>query len=495
VRLSLPSATLSAVLVHLAAASWADTQWLDDVRVSNQRPGTDRIVLDANKDNSALYVHVSGNQVGEHVGWLRSIDNGATWQNLLDATWTVADKAIGAAYGFGTLVQVWEHSNNVLYRTIDATTGAALFNGIIVNEAPRIAKEIIVDSNAETGPAGDENFIACAKLLDPGTNEVTLKVYRSTNHGSTWGNFATLDSGPPGDPNYIGDVHMAFSFAGFPFFHVVYVRSGRIWHVRTTNAGVSWSAPAMTPVGVTNDSEVSLAAFGVSVIAVGQVGAGPGYQVVYCNTTDAGVTWSASKLLDDVELGARLPSATCREGLNQIVYRKSDGHLAYRFTASFNPNPGNWSAEQYATQGTTDLPAFLCGLPAGTAAVAYVRPDDNGYPYFASKAGAPITAVPGLPPVPVALLAVFPSPASGPVRVLYSMTEASPGPGVNPTGSVIDMSGRVIAPLTAWRLVGSGSEATWDGRDAAGRRVPAGIYVVRVEAPPGTLSSRVAIVR
>src|SRR5262245_35334689 len=140
-------ATLGAVLLHTGIGARAETQWLDDVRISNQRPGTDRLILDAKEDNSALYVHVSGNQVGEHVGWLRSIDGGATWQNLFDATWVAGDKAIGAAYGFGTLLHVWESSSNVGYRTISAATGVQLFNGIIANEAPRIAKEIVVDSN------------------------------------------------------------------------------------------------------------------------------------------------------------------------------------------------------------------------------------------------------------------------------------------------------------------------------------------------------------
>jgi hypothetical protein len=48
--------------------------------------------------------------------------------------------------------------------------------------------------------------------------------------------------------------------------------------------------------------------------------------------------------------------------------------------------------------------------------------------------------------------------------------------------SVFDVSGRLVRELGSWSPAGAaGAEVTWDGRDAAGMLVPAGIYFVRGE--------------
>lgn len=484
---------LTTGLLLNATAVWADSQWLNDVRISTLSAGMDRVIVDSKEDASDLYVHVSGSQVGEHVGWFRSADNGATWTSVVDSAWTIGDRPIGAAYGFGVLLQVWETGSNLWSKTVDAATGAVVFpSTIFSNESPWVAKEVVVDSNAETIPAGSEHFIACVKLLDPGTNQITLKAYRSNDHGDNWGNIATLDSGPPGDSTYIGDLHLVFPTGGYPSFHVAYEKGGHIWHVRTTDAGVTWQAPTELPAVVSTDTEVSIAAFGVSVLAVGQSSMG---EVVYCHSANAGVSWSDTKLLDGPESGPRLPALTSRRGVYHVVYRKTDGHLATRLVGVANPAPGNWTVEAYATLGATDLPAWVCGRSGGDAGVIYVHRDDNGDPYFARRLGSPTTGVPLVSSSARMQLVAYPSPASGPVKLVLHLPEGSSGPAPITTGAVLDVSGRVIAPLTAWRVVGSTTESFRDGKNAQGRWAPPGTYLARIETPQGVRSTRITIVR
>jgi hypothetical protein len=57
--------------------------------------------------------------------------------------------------------------------------------------------------------------------------------------------------------------------------------------------------------------------------------------------------------------------------------------------------------------------------------------------------------------------------------------------------SVITVSGQEVVRLRNGVETAGERVATWDGRDAAGRVMPAGVYVVQVQTPEGALSHRV----
>jgi hypothetical protein len=60
---------------------------------------------------------------------------------------------------------------------------------------------------------------------------------------------------------------------------------------------------------------------------------------------------------------------------------------------------------------------------------------------------------------------------------------------------VLDVTGRVVRHLGGgWRPAGART-VVWDGTDAAGRGVPAGVYLVRFEAGASALVRRVALLR
>jgi hypothetical protein len=61
---------------------------------------------------------------------------------------------------------------------------------------------------------------------------------------------------------------------------------------------------------------------------------------------------------------------------------------------------------------------------------------------------------------------------------------------------VFDVGGRVVRVLFPDRALAAGRhELSWDGRDDAGRIVPAGVYFLRVATPGGDQVRRVAVVR
>jgi hypothetical protein len=462
----------------------AEPLWLDDTLVSQTAPGLNRVVIDARPDGSALYVHVSGDQVNERVGWYRSTDGGDSWASFWTATWGINNGVIGGAYGFDVLVNIWQAGTGLWRRTINADTGAQIGSGTIATTSA-IVREIVVDSNAETGPSGEEHFIVCMTYLNPSNNQVSVAASRSDDNGATWSGFDLLDSGPTGAPDAIGDMHLTFARAGYPYFHVIYRKEGRLWHVRTTDAGVSWEAPTELILNVAATTEVSVAAFGIFAVAVAE---SPTGQVVYCNSTDAGATWSVAKLIDQAEIGGRWPFIVFR-GAYQALYRQPDGRLVTRWTTT-PENALSWSAEEYASVGTTaHSPWAVGGYYPGEVGVVYIRYDDDDRPYFVSRTGAPAAILDAAPEPPRVALDVFPTPSAGPFRFIWA---AGPPPAA---GEILDVAGHRVAPFPAWSPDGRGHLASWDGRDARGRPVAAGIYFARVATPGGVETARLVVVR
>ncbi len=89
-----------------------------------------------------------------------------------------------------------------------------------------------------------------------------------------------------------------------------------------------------------------------------------------------------------------------------------------------------------------------------------------------------------------AALSVSPNPTPGRIVVAFSLAEAGPA-----EVDVVDVLGRRVAVLAAGPAAAGAQRVEWDGRDGAGRALPAGVYVVRVQAG-GTVQTRaVTVVR
>ena len=143
--------------------------------------------------------------------------------------------------------------------------------------------------------------------------------------------------------------------------------------------------------------------------------------------------------------------------------------------------------------GTRTAPAFTAETPLVVGrrrtapAVADVDGDgdadllagaDSGGLLFWRAAGGTSEA-PGPPSGATGLrLTVFPNPSSGASRLVASAA-------VRGEAVVFDVRGREVR-----RLRMNGREAEWDGRDAAGRALPAGVYVVRLTIGTRTVSAR-----
>lgn len=83
-----------------------------------------------------------------------------------------------------------------------------------------------------------------------------------------------------------------------------------------------------------------------------------------------------------------------------------------------------------------------------------------------------------------------PQPAHGETRIPFAI----PGPG-HVSLVIYDQQGRRVRALVERDLVAGKHEARWDGRDAAGRRVPSALYFYRLEVDGSKLTGKVCTIR
>ncbi len=99
--------------------------------------------------------------------------------------------------------------------------------------------------------------------------------------------------------------------------------------------------------------------------------------------------------------------------------------------------------------------------------------------------------VPETPPsAAVVLRQNAPNPFNPGTRIAFSLARAG-----RVRLAVLDLRGRVVRTLVDGELPAGDGEATWDGTDAAGRPVPSGTYLCRIEALGETRSVKLALVR
>ncbi len=109
----------------------------------------------------------------------------------------------------------------------------------------------------------------------------------------------------------------------------------------------------------------------------------------------------------------------------------------------------------------------------------------------ASYDSAQVTSVtPGTVPVESLRLLATPNPFMGGSTIAFSLGQAE-----DVTLGVYDLSGRLVRSLQRGRLAAGAYRFEWNGRDASGRRVAAGVYFARLEAGMRHLESQLVKLR
>ncbi len=149
-----------------------------------------------------------------------------------------------------------------------------------------------------------------------------------------------------------------------------------------------------------------------------------------------------------------------------LVYRNTGTRTVPQFTAEAPVVAGRRRTVPAAADMDGDGDVDLL---AGT--------DSGGLLFWRAPGGTPAEALPGHGATGLRL-DVRPNPSSGAARFVASAA-------VRGEAVVFDVRGREVR-----RVAFEGLEAEWDGRDAAGRALPAGVYLVRLTADGATATAQ-----
>jgi len=146
-----------------------------------------------------------------------------------------------------------------------------------------------------------------------------------------------------------------------------------------------------------------------------------------------------------------------------------------------------------AIQGDGELIVLLLrpeGASAGTIALRALDVRDVRNQPLLADVTTPHEGVGESLPATVSLQRLDPNPARGATTISFALPEALPV-----EIELLDISGRCLGRILTEEALPGQHSIDWDGRDAAGRRVPAGLYWVRLRAGRVSTSRSLLIVR
>ena len=129
-------------------------------------------------------------------------------------------------------------------------------------------------------------------------------------------------------------------------------------------------------------------------------------------------------------------------------------------------------------------------LAGGEIVVHHFR----GYTYSLQVYPSPcgiLSPVQEIPLAPAALLSIHPNPFNPQTTISFDLPNSSAI-----TVQIYDLTGRLVQTLASGEVMSAGLQSwTWLGRNAQGRDVSSGIYLVRLEAGQFQATGRMVLVR
>jgi len=171
-----------------------------------------------------------------------------------------------------------------------------------------------------------------------------------------------------------------------------------------------------------------------------------------------------------------------------VVQVSNNGGTSWVHAESTATSNGAWVRHELRVASklapTSNMRIRFIASDAGGGSVVEGGVDDVAYYAAPSTVDGPAEGPEGVRRA-LAFAGIAPNPSSGAVRFALEGPE-----GANVDVTVHDVRGRLLQRLTGVRLAGGAATMTWNGRDRAGRTLPAGVYLVRAKAGNASASAR-----
>jgi hypothetical protein len=436
-----------------------------------------------------------------------SLTGGASWGPAVfayggDKAWMTVDRSGGV--GDGHLYCAWSTaSNSYAPNTFTRSTdGAQTFS------YPSLIPLTPIWGTLDVGPDGTL-YVAG---VDPGDWFQFLVAKSTTVKDSTAApTFAftapvnlngAIDFGAGPNPGgllgqaWVGVDHSAGPTAGYVYLACSVDPIGPdpldVYFARSTDGGLGWS----TPLRINDDSTINGAWqwFGTMDVAPnGRIdviwndtrnGIFTESELYYAYSMDGGVTWSLNEKLSpawDSHVG--WPNQNKIGDYYDMVSDRVGAHVAW--AATFNGEQDVY----YLRIGDYDCNANGVGDSLDIANATSFDNNLNGIPDECEETGTAVFAE--RTPSSYRLHQNFPNPFNPTTTIHFDI----PRGGGHVRLQIFDVTGRHVRTLVDGFHPMGGRSVDWDGRDARGRRVTAGLYFYRLEAPDFTDTRKLILLK
>lgn len=372
----------------------------------------------------------------------RTTDGGESWERQLHMPGTYFRSC-----GFVNEQKGWAGTldgNPLLYETTDSGVSWSPVTSIEPPLPTGICGIWVVD---------DAVAYACGRYDAP------ARVIKTTNGGTTWKSFDLSAGARSAVDCYFFDRDHGFVVGGRSDF---VTRQAVV--MATTNGGATWETRYVGPRLGEWCWKISFPTPSIGYVSLERFN-GPTY---FLKTTDGGASWQDHFFLPSFEeqgIGFATPELGWIGGWPGPTYATTDGGTSWQL-AGFG----------HLINRFRFLDATL-GYAVG----------ETVYKYMSDPAGIPAAE---LEPRPRVLLAEnHPNPFRGVTAIVYTLPQDS-----EVKLRIYDVRGRTIQTLLAGRQSPGRHEWIWDGRDAAGTAVGAGVYWYRVEASGASAVRKLVVI-
>ncbi len=313
---------------------------------------------------------------------------------------------------------------------------------------------------------------------------------RSLDDGATWETARNITQGSPAAGKNLASIAVAGASV-----HVTWMdsRSGpQIYYTRSLDNGVTWeTGRSITPV----TSQFATLAVSGSIIHVVYADFRFGNElpmIFYTRSLDNGTSWQTEVPLAET-LSSWYPSVAVagshvtaawldnRNGdIAEVYFKESlDGGASWRPDVRLTDNPSESREPSVAVSGTH------------VHVLWNDNRDQNWEVYYKRDAlGTSGAEQPGNPAGTARLLSVGPNPSTGQVTIRYELPSAA-----SVVLEIFDPAGALVRRLPLESQASGPHEILWNGRDAAGRAVPSGVYMSRILTDGRVMQGRVVLAR
>ena len=308
-------------------------------------------------------------------------------------------------------------------------------------------------------------------------------IYKTTNGGHSWFLLADFPIGVYGiafpvssDTGYVcGQGFRTSSPTG---------TIARIY--KTTNGGTSWTQQYISPSGTS--TYLYCMQFFNNQLGYCAGSEGPNGYYKFFKTTNGGTTWTKVQFADYCGLVPAVGLHFPTPDTGYLTMPTAGYHLMMKTTNSGT----NWTPINLQTQHSPNTVYFIngtVGFIAGTGGM--IRKTTNGGSvWIVEEEKDENLEVENSNSV----LVVYPNPFRDRTIIKYMIHDT--GYKIQDTGlKIYDVSGRMVRDFSRLTVNGERSTILWDGTDDLGRRVPSGVYFIRLENDELKQTEKVILLR